>query len=677
MSRRRLRLRSRRGSALILVLLMTLAVAALAIAAVFMSSSAGLLSRFYDRDRQFAYAADAALARVVSRLQLDTAFTVTSTTPVNVLDVAALDDADGDAIAGASVRVWAARTADTTLSGPVTISLLAQVYDATGTRRARRLDLRQDAFSAYGYVSNNSTTDDSAPFAIGSHQDARVHTNGDWYRIQSADYRDSVTASGTVSLQGTPIFHRGTADGVTPIAWPAATATLDALEAEATAQGRDFDEVANREMRVEFVWLDLDTDAVADRGEGFVRVFDFEHNDEDRLTVDPAFEEYYVWDEPIIQNQCGAFYQRGGTWQFFPVATHRAAWASALISAAGTPAAPVPASGDFTDHGSNAVRAILSQPTARCFPAGSPYLVNTERFTDGSGNVGVGNGFNWTFGARGTAQYGGQDTTFTLAARTCTIEDNGGNSGDRCDNNGNTEALGTWRTLSAVAGREALARLDTLGRGAVLHFSDDIWLSGTIAGHVTVATRGDARIIDAITYASGPNATRDDCTSMFGVVADNDIDIMDNAMLKRSRVGFGWQTNRNTLTSLGGAEGVLLHGAFFSLRDSFGPEANDEQQGNNNDQYLCEGTRYSMGCVRHSGAVAMDDPRAFSDGTGEGGRYVLTRDACFDAGFRPPMYPMTNRYRTLRAVDVRPASILGVNGVPNYFARLQGISDIP
>ena len=42
------RLRARKGSALILVLLMTLAVAALAVAAIFMSSSAGLLSRFYD-----------------------------------------------------------------------------------------------------------------------------------------------------------------------------------------------------------------------------------------------------------------------------------------------------------------------------------------------------------------------------------------------------------------------------------------------------------------------------------------------------------------------------------------------------------------------------------------------------------------------------------------------------
>jgi hypothetical protein len=52
---------------LILVLLMTLAVAALAIAAIFMSSSAGLLSRFYDKERTYRLAAEAAVEIVRSR----------------------------------------------------------------------------------------------------------------------------------------------------------------------------------------------------------------------------------------------------------------------------------------------------------------------------------------------------------------------------------------------------------------------------------------------------------------------------------------------------------------------------------------------------------------------------------------------------------------------------------
>jgi hypothetical protein len=142
-------------------------------------------------------------------------------------------------------------------------------------------------------------------------------------------------------------------------------------------------------------------------------------------------------------------------------------------------------------------------------------------------------------------------------------------------------------------------------------------------------------------------------------------------------VGWGWQSSRNWDASLGGREGVTLHAAIFSLRDGFGPEDPGHQQGNDASQFLCEGDRHSMGCIRHSGSAAMDNPREFSEGTGEGGRYVLTRDACFDRGYRPPLYPLTNRFRTLRAVDVRPALLIGVNAIPDYFASLQGTSDVP
>ena len=60
MSARR-RLSARRGSALVLVLLMTLAVAALALASIFMSSSANLLSRFYDKERSYRLTAESAI----------------------------------------------------------------------------------------------------------------------------------------------------------------------------------------------------------------------------------------------------------------------------------------------------------------------------------------------------------------------------------------------------------------------------------------------------------------------------------------------------------------------------------------------------------------------------------------------------------------------------------------
>jgi hypothetical protein len=113
---------------------MTLAVAALAVAAIFMSSSATLLSRFYDKERRFVYAAQSGIDRVISRLRLDTTFTITSTTPISALDITTLTSATDSSLTGVTVRVWAARTGDTTSTGPITISLLAQGADAQGPR---------------------------------------------------------------------------------------------------------------------------------------------------------------------------------------------------------------------------------------------------------------------------------------------------------------------------------------------------------------------------------------------------------------------------------------------------------------------------------------------------------------------------------------------------------------
>src|SRR5690606_11116537 len=107
----------------------------------------------------------------------------------------------------------------------------------------------------------------------------------------------------------------------------------------------------------------------------------------------------------------------------------------------------------------------------------------------------------------------------------------------------------------------------------------------------TVASRGGVHIVDDITYAGGPKATADDCSALLGVVADNEVELMNNAIFKHSRVGWGWQNNRNSNASLGGREGVTLHAAIFSLRDGFGPEDPGHRQGDNSSQLLCEGSR--------------------------------------------------------------------------------------
>lgn len=670
----------RRGSALILVLLMTLAVAALAVAAIFMSSSATLLSRFYDKERRFAYAAQSGIDRVVSRLQLDTTFAITSTTPVSALDLTTLSTASDSSLGGVSVRVWAARTGDTTMTGPVTISLLAQVSDASGTRYARRVDLRRFHFGQWAFISNTGNTA-ANPFETNSMMTGRLHANANWSTITQVTYRDSITSTGTVGTTNAANLRTGKGENQRRIAWPQVD-TLMARFFTASVNGADtlrFDISTSNPARAEFVWLDLDSDGVAERAEGFVRVFELENSwDTERIDVesepfDNGNSAYVEWDDETIQNQCGAFYRRNGVWQFFPVATHRAIWADSLIRfGTGVPAAPIPSSGNLRDNSSSAVRAILSGPTARCFPSGSPYLVNTERFTNTSGVVGFSSSFNRPFGSdNDSPRYGGQDTTLTMTVRQCDIN----SAGDQCGG-GSVYTVGTWRTLSSVAGQTSLRALDRGGRGAVVYFDDDVRISGAVAGRVTVAVNnGWVRIVDHLVYAGGPNVGATDCAHLLGVVSEDEIRVHENLIAHRTRVGSS--SGSNSQVALGGSDHFPLHGALFSIEDDVGVEGNGFRQSNANN-WTCEGSSVSLGCLRHVGSAAMHDTRQFSTSNGRGGRYVVTPDACMEtAGYRPPLYPETNRYKVLRSVDVRASHVISEAARAAYFASLQGTSDIP
>jgi len=137
--------RVRRGSALILVLLMTLAIAGLSIAAIFLSSSASLLSASYDRERKFRLAALAAIEMArdsIQRYALVDTIPSASGPPMQLLSGATVRDAAGTAIDGVSVNVYAAMTGDTLGGILPTVSLVAQAYDAYGVRHVQRADLR-------------------------------------------------------------------------------------------------------------------------------------------------------------------------------------------------------------------------------------------------------------------------------------------------------------------------------------------------------------------------------------------------------------------------------------------------------------------------------------------------------------------------------------------------------
>ena len=104
-------LKVRRGSALILVLIMTLSLAGLAMSAIYLSSSAGLLSRYYDRERNYRYAAEAAIALGKSRLQVgDTTLKLPDDSAKVLLTAASLTDANGITIPRVLVNLYGGYT---------------------------------------------------------------------------------------------------------------------------------------------------------------------------------------------------------------------------------------------------------------------------------------------------------------------------------------------------------------------------------------------------------------------------------------------------------------------------------------------------------------------------------------------------------------------------------------
>src|SRR5918999_2430611 len=87
----------RRGSALILVLVLTVGVAAPALSSVALTGHTGLITRYYDREQEFRYASEAALAMGKSRLNAD-AYALPDSGFVTLMAGAPIVGADGKAL---------------------------------------------------------------------------------------------------------------------------------------------------------------------------------------------------------------------------------------------------------------------------------------------------------------------------------------------------------------------------------------------------------------------------------------------------------------------------------------------------------------------------------------------------------------------------------------------------
>src|SRR5919199_2087009 len=131
----------RRGSALIVVLLMTVTLATIAMSAILLTGSSTMLTKYYDREREFRYAGEAALAMGKARLSKDTTLVLPDSGYVTLLSGGTITGADGQVVPRVKVNLYAGLSGNTTGQFGQFASIVAEAYDVTGTRYVRRLEL--------------------------------------------------------------------------------------------------------------------------------------------------------------------------------------------------------------------------------------------------------------------------------------------------------------------------------------------------------------------------------------------------------------------------------------------------------------------------------------------------------------------------------------------------------
>ncbi len=611
----------RRGAALVVVLLLTIAVAAIATSAIFMTSSGSLLTKYYDREREFRYTAEAALAMGKARLAKDTALVLPDSGYVTLLSNAQVNDASGTPIPRVRVNLYAGLTGNTTGQFGKFVSVVAEAFDASGTQYVRRLEMQAENFAKFALFTNRWTV---GCYTTGEFIRGRAHSNQNWQSCGTPVYYDTVSAVGSVN-GGTPVYQKGKVNGAPFIAIPS-VARLSNLHGHAVNANFDINAVGsnlgNARTRLEFVAIDLDNDGdVTDPNEGFFRVFNATSANEARAN----------FINPIADNQCGDWHDVdpgvGVNLKFFPITVHNQAWYIALSTANG-----------WGDHGAinNARRdLIINKVGSRCYPAGDPHLVAMDR--------------------RGIAGYtavdwdkGGDDTTFTPVT----------NSGSWVAYGGGTPgiltSIPTVRQAAEAPYLFPLHRTLNTGSKGVIHVHGPVLLSGVLRGRVTIYASW-VGFVDDLVYTQDPSAVL--CANLLGVIADNDALILDNGINSP-------QTPNGIYRWTDDNQDWFFHGVIMSRTGTVGVE---NWNAHPESMKFCNGKITGRGCILQAGGVIEDVISVTFNGTGSGFAENRSVDQCMLTD-SPPYFPTTGRYLDNRYYEIDPARF----DPANLFRTLQG-----
>jgi hypothetical protein len=645
------------GSALILVLVMTAGLAALAMSAIFMASSSGLMTRYYDRERNYRYAAEQALQIGVSRLAKDTSIHLADTGYMQLMSSASLTDANGVTIPNTIVNLYVGLTGNTTGQFGQFASLIAEVNDASGnTKYFRRLELMAQNFARYTYFTNTFPT----TVCLGNNEFVKglAFSNQGWYSCAAATYYDTVSAAGTVS-GGSPTFMLGYRQNVAPIAFPTVT-RLASLPGYASAANYSFTPNTKGALRIEFKAINLnptvDTDS-SEANEGFFRVF---QDTSSYITAAAYYDLSTMPADSIVYNyQCGDWHTINGMIEFFPWAVHRQAWFHTLMTAA-APAGGGLNAAQFTadtvsgsTHGRPAVMSHATPRQARCYPSGDPHLVAVERST-ASG----------TYHVADTTK-GGYDTTFTPVTR-----------------------RGYWMQwpgavpapLAALTTRTAaeLPYLFPLYRGynantkGVIYVNGSVYLSGMLNGFVTLYASHDVYFTDELTYVTDPATVL--CANLFGVIAADSVMIADNAINSPQNPTTPTNPNVTSPTSMwmSDNQSFNLDGVTMALAGTVGVENYGAGAYN---MTTCDGNPIGRGCINQIGGVieqslSGDWTTQVVGGVTENTGFMQNRgvDECLYQE-SPPYFPLTGKYTSNRFFETDPKDF----NISTIFHRLQAL----
>ena len=598
----------RRGSALVMVLVLTVAVAALALSAVALTGHSGLVTRYYDREQEFRYASEAALAMGKSRVNAD-AYALPDSGYATLMSNEPVIGADGVALENLTANLYVGPSGSTTGQFGHFASVVSEIRDPAGSRFVRRLELAQESFAKFAYWSHDETPGGQViSFGSGDNLYGPVWSN-DVITINSggATFHSDLGTAKTITGKSYGTFVKGYTENARIINLPTTT-DLSKLQGYAASGNLSFiaPEAGNEttvRMRLEFVAIDLNADGDSiDADEGFVRAYVA------NTGQNPWLRGNY------LNTNCGDWHRDApnGPLKFYPEIAHVAnSWFTTQIMA-GTPAMTLT---QANNHANLTFATIMQTAGARCFLGGDPHLVFVER--GAAGEMG-GERVN-TFTANGTR---GQWLAWPGAV---------------------DPQLALLRPDAAFL--FPLYRAQNPGTKGVIHVTGTTAISGVLRGRITLYATSNVVLLDDMTYATDPAQTARAagvCQDILGIIADREVPVADNA-INTPVSNNGWRIYDD-------APGLNLHAIIMTLNTSFRVQNYDSGPTN---ALMCGTTPRGRGCLNLAGGLIMQARGAVgtSGGTGFLKRYSYDRCGLVKP---PPYFPTTGRFLDNRYYEIDP-----------------------